>query len=121
MSEQGMPAGVRPSVLSMNINSKSALYASYIPFFTNGGIFVPTPKTYKIGDEVFVLLQLMDDPTKHAVAATVAWVTPAGAQGGKTQGVGLHFAGDEAGKGLRGRIETILAGLVGSNRPTHTL
>jgi type IV pilus assembly protein PilZ len=116
-----MPAGVRPSVLSMNINSKSALYASYIPFFTNGGIFVPTPKIYKIGDEVFVLLQLMDDPTKHAVAAAVAWVTPAGAQGGKTQGVGLHFAGDEAGKGLRARIETILAGLVGSNRPTHTL
>jgi type IV pilus assembly protein PilZ len=121
MSEQGMPAGVRPGVLSMNINSKSALYASYIPFFTNGGIFVPTPKSYKIGDEVFVLLQLMDDPTKHAVAATVGWVTPAGAQGGKTQGVGLHFAGDDAGKGLRARIETILAGLVGSNRPTHTI
>lgn len=121
MSEQAIPGGVRPSVLSMNINSKSALYAAYIPFFSNGGIFVPTPKSYKIGDEVFVLLQLMDDPTKHAVAATVAWVTPAGAQGGKTQGVGLHFAGDEAGKGLRSRIETVLAGLVGSNRPTHTL
>lgn len=121
MSDQGIPAGVRPSVLSMNINSKSALYAAYIPFFNHGGIFVPTPKSYKLGDEVFVLLQLMDDPTKHAVAATVGWVTPAGAQGGKIQGVGLHFAGDDAGKGLRSRIETILAGLSGSNRPTHTL
>lgn len=121
MSEMGVPAGVRPSVLSMSINSKSALYAAYIPFFVNGGIFVPTPKVYRLGDEVFVLLQLMDDPTKHPVAATVAWVTPPGAQGGKTQGVGLHFSGDDAGKALRSRIETILAGLVGSSRPTHTI
>lgn len=121
MSEPASTPAVRPSVLSMNINSKSALYAAYIPFFKNGGIFVPTPKSYRIGDEVFVLLQLMDDPTKHAVAASVAWITPAGAQGGKIQGVGLHFSGDEAGKGLRSRVETILAGLVGSNRPTHTL
>lgn len=120
MSEAISPAA-RPSVLSMNINSKSALYAAYMPFLAYGGIFVPTPKHYRIGDEVFVLLQLMDDPTKHAVAATVAWITPPGAQGGKIQGVGLHFSPDEAGKGLRGRIETVLAGLVGSSRPTHTL
>ena len=111
----------RPSVLSLNINSKSALFAAYMPFLTNGGMFLPTPKKYDIGDEVFMLLQLMDDPTKHPVAATVIWVTPQGSQGGKTQGVGLHFSSDEAGKALRNRIETILAGLLGSNRPTHTL
>ncbi|AUN94336.1 PilZ domain-containing protein [Pseudazoarcus pumilus] len=120
MSEATGPAA-RPSVLSMNINSKSALYAAYMPFLANGGIFVPTPKQYRLGDEVFVLLQLMDDPTKHAVAASVAWITPPGAQGGKIQGVGLHFSADEAGKALRSRIETVLAGLVGSTRPTHTL
>ena len=111
----------RPSVLSLNINSKSALYAAYMPFVTNGGIFVPTPKTYALGDEEFMLLQLMDDPTKHPVAAKVVWVTPPGAQGGKQVGVGLQFSSDDAGKTLRGRIETILAGLVGSSRPTHTL
>ncbi|MBA4743200.1 MAG: PilZ domain-containing protein [Azoarcus sp.] len=120
MSEATGPSA-RPSVLSMNINSKSALYAAYMPFLANGGIFVPTPKQYRLGDEVFVLLQLMDDPTKHAVAATVAWITPPGAQGGKIQGVGLHFSPDEAGKALRSRVETVLAGLVGSTRPTHTL
>jgi type IV pilus assembly protein PilZ len=120
MSEATSPSA-RPSVLSMNINSKSALYAAYMPFLANGGLFVPTPKQYRIGDEVFVLLQLMDDPTKHAVAATVAWITPPGAQGGKTQGVGLHFSADDAGKALRSRIETVLAGLVGSARQTHTL
>ena len=121
MSETAKPGVARPSVLSLNINSKSALYAAYMPFLINGGIFVPTPKKYALGDEIFMLLQLMDDPTKHPVAATVVWVTPHGAQGGKTEGVGLHFSSDEAGKALRNRIETILAGLVGSNRPTHTL
>ena len=120
MSE-AKPNVARPSVLSLNINSKSALYAAYMPFLVNGGIFVPTPRPHQLGDEVFMLLQLMDDPTKHPVAATVAWITPHGAQGGKTQGIGVHFSADDSGKALRGRIEQILAGHLGSNRPTHTL
>ena len=120
MSE-AKPSVARPSVLSLNINSKSALYAAYMSFLTNGGIFVPTPRQHQLGDEVFMLLQLMDDPTKHPVAASVVWITPPGAQGGKTQGIGVHFSADESGKALRARIEQILAGHLGSNRPTHTL
>ncbi len=121
MSEPSRSHVARPSVLSLNINSKSALYAAYMPFLANGGIFVPTPKKHSLGDEVFMLLQLMDDPTKHPVAAKVVWITPDGAQGAKTQGVGLQFSADESGKALRNRIETILAGLMSSSRPTHTL
>lgn len=121
MTDSPRPQVARPSVLSLNINSKSALYAAYMPFLVNGGIFVPTPKSYQLGDEVFMLLQLMDDPTKHPVAGTVAWVTPQGAQGGKTQGIGVRFSGDEAGVAVRQRIEQILAGHLGSSRPTHTL
>ena len=115
------PAPARPSVLSLNISSKSALYAAYMPFIKNGGIFVPTTRDYKLGDEIFMLLQLMDDPTKHPVAGNIAWVTPLGAQGNKTQGIGVKFAGDEAGQILRNRIEQILAGHLGSSRPTHTI
>ena len=115
------PAQSRPSVLSLNITSKSALYAAYMPFIKNGGIFVPSTREYKLGDEIFMLLQLMDDPTRHPVAGTVAWVTPHGAQGGKTQGIGVHFSADESSKVLRSRIEQVLAGHLGSNRPTHTL
>ena len=109
------------SVLSLNISSKSALYAAYMPFLKNGGIFLPTSRDYKLGDEIFMLLQIMDDPTKHPVAGTVAWITPPGAQGNKTQGIGVQFAGDDAGQVLRNRIEQILAGHLGSSRPTHTL
>lgn len=115
------PQGGRASLLSLNINSKAALYAAYMPFLVNGGLFVPTTKPYKLGDDLLMLLQLMDDPTKYPVTCTVVWITPAGAQGGRTHGVGVHFAGDEVSKTLRARIEQILAGHLGTNRPTHTL
>lgn len=115
------PTVTRPSVLSLNISSKSALYAAYMPFIKNGGLFVPTARTYKLGDEIFMILQIMDDTTKHPVAGTVAWITPPGAQGNKTQGIGVQFGGDEAGQVLRNQIEHILAGHLGSSRPTHTI
>ena len=114
MSEVPRPS-VRPSMLQLSITSKSALYAAYMPFLVNGGLFVPTKFDYELGDEVFLLLQLMDDPAKLPV------ITPAGAQGGKVEGIGVHFNDDDAGKQLRGRIETLLAGALGSSRPTHTL
>jgi type IV pilus assembly protein PilZ len=108
-------------VLSLNINSKSALYAAYMPFLANGGIFLPTSKPYNLGDEVFLMMQLMDDPAKHPVAGSVVWITPAGAQRSKVQGVGVQFAADETGKVVRNKIEQILAGHLTSSRPTHTL
>jgi Tfp pilus assembly protein PilZ len=69
------PAPPRPSVLSLNINSKSALYAAYMPLLRNAGIFIPTTRNYSIGDEVFMLLSLMDDPAKLPIAGTVVWIT----------------------------------------------
>jgi type IV pilus assembly protein PilZ len=108
-------------VLSLNISSKSALYAAYMPYLLNGGIFLPATKYYALGSEVFLMMQLMDDPAKYPVAGKVVWITPAGAQRNKVQGVGVEFAADETGKMLRAKIEQILAGHLGSNRPTHTL
>lgn len=110
----------RPSVLSLNINSKAALYAAYMPFLKRGGIFVPTAKPYALGDEVFMLLTLMDEPGKVPIAGTVVWITPAGAQGNKTQGIGVQFSDDESGQQARAKIESLLGGHLGSNRPTHT-
>ena len=73
-------AGVgRPSVLSLPIKEKAALYAAYMPFLAHGGIFVPTNKPYKIGDEIYLILTLMDDATKYPIAGKVAWITPVGA------------------------------------------
>lgn len=108
-------------VLSLNINSKSALYAAFMASLKNGGLFIPTNRPYEIGDEVFMLLTLMEDPTRIPVAGKVCWVTPAGAQGGKVQGIGVNFNSDEAGIEVRRKIEGLLGGTLSSNRPTHTL
>lgn len=111
----------RAGVLSLNINSKSALYAAYMPFIKNGGLFIPTAKHYELGDEVFMLLQLMDDPSRLAVKGKVAWITPVNAQNNKTQGIGVQFAAEEGGQGVKIKIEQILANALGSSRQTHTL
>ncbi|HWT72874.1 MAG TPA: PilZ domain-containing protein [Oxalicibacterium sp.] len=115
------PVAGRPSVLSLPIREKSALYAAYMPFLTNGGIFVPSNKPYKIGDEIYLILTLMDDPTKYPVAGKIAWITPAGANNNKAQGVGVQFSGDESGQRLKQRIEELLGAALGSSRATHTL
>lgn len=119
---KSMPASAaRPGVLSLSIKEKSALYAAYMPYLKYGGIFIPTNKVYRIGDEVFMLLTLMTDPSKLPVAGRVVWITPAGAQGGKTQGIGVEFAANESGRAARNKIEGLLGGSLKSTRPTHTM
>lgn len=114
-------AVARPSVLSLPIKEKAALYAAYMPFLANGGIFVPTNKPYKVGDEIYLILTLMDDPTKYPIAGKIAWVTPAGANNNKAQGIGVHFSADESGQRLKLRIEELLGAALRSSRATHTL
>lgn len=111
----------RSRVLSLNINSKSALYAAYMPILKNGGIFIPTTHRYNIGDEINMFLTLMHAPDRLPIAGTVAWVTPADAQSSKTQGIGVHFRNDESGREAKRKIEGLLGGVMQSTRPTHTL
>jgi type IV pilus assembly protein PilZ len=112
---------VRPGVLSLSIKERSALFAAYMPFIKGGGLFIPTSKNYKIGEEVFMLLTLMNDPAKLPVSGKVVWVTPAGAHGSRTQGIGVQFASNESGKAAQNKIEGLLGGSLKSVRPTHTM
>ncbi|WP_374045807.1 PilZ domain-containing protein [Massilia sp. YIM B02769] len=111
----------RPAVLSLAIKEKAALYAAYMPFLKNGGLFVPTNKPYKIGDEIYLILSLMEDAAKYPIAGKVVWMTPAGANNSKAQGVGVHFPADETGQRAKARIEEILGAALRSSRATHTL
>jgi type IV pilus assembly protein PilZ len=112
---------VRPGVLSLSIKEKSALFAAYMPFIKGGGLFIPTSKSYKMGEEVFMLLTLLDDPVKLPVSGKVVWVTPDGSHGGRIQGVGVQFAFNESGKSAQNKIEGLLGGSLKSVRPTHTM
>ena len=58
----------RQGILTLTIKDKSALYVAYMPFIKNGGLFIPTSKAYRLGDEVFILLTLMDQAERLPVA-----------------------------------------------------
>lgn len=116
---QAIGGGARNGILSLTIKDKAVLYAAYMPFVTNGGMFIPTNKTYKLGDEVFMLLSLMDEPEKIPVAGRVVWITPRGAQGNRAAGIGVQFTDQD--NIAVSKIETYLAGSLSSDRPTHTM
>jgi type IV pilus assembly protein PilZ len=115
------PALARPSVIQLSIKEKPALYAAYISAFADGGVFIPTQRDYVLGDDVYVLLSLPEDMHRYPVAGKVAWITPAKAAGGRTQGVGVVFPKDEKSRALKLKIEEILGSHLISDRPTQTI
>jgi type IV pilus assembly protein PilZ len=114
----GLP---RQGILSLAIKDKGALYNAYMPFVRGGGLFVPTTKRYNVGDEVFILLSLMDEKDRLPVAGKVVWITPTGAQGNRTAGIGVQFGETADGEAAKTKIETMLAGTLSAERLTHTM
>lgn len=113
--------GTRPSVMQLVFREKGALYAAYMPVLADGGLFVPTTREYRLGEDIYLLLSLPDDPQRYPVAGKVAWITPANASGGRTQGVGVRFPADEKTRALKVRIEEILGTAIASAKPTQTI
>ncbi len=112
-----MPKG---GVLPLTIKDKEALYSAYMPYVIGGGMFIPTVKRYALGDEVFLLLRMMDNSDKLPVPGRVIWITPEGSQGGGVAGIGVQFDKKE-GLLVQNKIETLLAGALNSDRPHHAM
>jgi type IV pilus assembly protein PilZ len=113
--------GARQGILSLAVKDKNALFQAYMPYIKQGGVFVPTPKRYFIGDEVFLLMTLPDTTERLPVAGKVVWVTPAGAQGNRLAGIGVQFADSPEGEAVKNKIEVLLAGILTSDKATHTM
>ena len=111
----------RPSVIQLVFREKGALYAAYVPILLDGGLVVPTTREYKLGDDIYLLLSLPDDPQRYPVAGKIAWITPANASGGRTQGVGVRFPNDEKTRLLKLKIEELLGTQLQSAKPTQTI
>ena len=109
----------KQGILSLTIKDRTVLYAAYMPFLRNGGLFIPTNKRCALGEEVFVLLALMDEAEKIPINGTVVWVTPKGAQGNRQAGIGVQFS--EADFAAATKIEEHLGTGMVSDRPTHTM
>lgn len=110
----------RLGILPVTIRDKAALHTAYMPFLKNGGLFVATDRICRLGEDVIIILSLMDEVERIPVPGKVVWITPKAAEGYRTPGVGVEFNADDAGA-TRMRIESYLAGSVDSDRPTHTM
>ena len=111
----------RPGVFTLVIRSKAALYAAWIPLLKGGGIFLPSNRSHQLGEEVLILLSLLDDPNKIPLQGNVAWINPAHGTGNRPQGIGVQLFDSEATRELRKKVEGLLAGALQSSRPTHTI
>jgi type IV pilus assembly protein PilZ len=120
MNAMGRSTSGRQGILTLSINDKNALYAAFMGQIKEGGLFIATPNQYQLGDEVFVLLSLMEETEKIPLVGRVVWITPRGAQGNRTPGIGVQFSEKDGGI-ARKKIDTYLAGTQDSDRPTHTL
>ena len=122
VANSAVPAALsRPSVIQLVFREKGALYAAYMPLLAEGGVFVPTTRDYRLGEDIYLLLSLPDDTQRYPVAGKVAWITPANASGGRTQGVGVRFPTDEKSRVLRLKIEELLGTSIASSKPTQTI
>jgi len=74
-----------------------------------------------LGDVIYALITLLDDPQRYPIAGRVAWITPGRASGNRTQGVGIKFPKDEKSAQLKSRIEEILGDALQSDRSTQTV
>jgi len=110
----------RSSVISIAIKDKQALYMSYMPYVKDGGLFVPTKKDYDLGDELFLLVKVIDEPDQLQISGKVVWISPPGALGNRPRGVGVQFIGDTARKAA-GLIENRLGATISLTRSTHTM
>jgi type IV pilus assembly protein PilZ len=107
------------SVLSFSLKDKNSLYVSYMPFVTNGGIFIPTTREYEMGQDVFILLNLMAETERLPINGKVVWKTPTGSDGYRSAGIGIQFSPEDI--SVKNKIETYLAGALESERPTYTM
>lgn len=116
---ENIVGGQQPSLLTLKIPDKHALYQSYMQFIKNGGLFIPTNRDYRIGDPVIILLLLPEDPERHSVSGRVVWITPKDAQGRRRQGIGVQF-GSENGGVVQKKIETLLVSQLNSESTSAT-
>lgn len=115
-----MSTSSRPGMLMAAIPDRLTLYKSYMGFLKNGGLFVPTQKSYRLGEEVFVLVQLKEDNSKLPISGRVAWINTMSGQTGKPQGIGVQFLESMENEEARSKIEVMLAGLA-TDKPTYTM
>ncbi|MGF1527475.1 MAG: PilZ domain-containing protein [Candidatus Competibacterales bacterium] len=118
MAKAAMPKG---GVMALHIKDKRTLYQSYLPFVKGGGIFIPTQRTFQLGDEVFLLLTLLEESERYPITGKVVWLTPKARGAMRPMGIGLQFNEGPETQVVVKKIEVNLGGMLNSDMPTFTM
>jgi type IV pilus assembly protein PilZ len=106
-------------IINHAFKDKLSLYNAYMPFIKGGGLFIPSNRPSKLGEEVFVLITLLEDPERIPLTGKIVWVNTR-QQGTRAAGFGIQLSGEEGDKAKR-KIEALLAGALQADRPTQTM
>ena len=105
--------------VTVEFRNDKDLYDAYMPFLANGGLFVQTNQSYKLGADMLLHVSLPDSLESSKVSGQVCWVTPIGVQNGTPAGVGINFIDDP--EQVRNQIEKSIGRLLNSSEPTSTM
>ncbi|MBS62697.1 type IV pilus assembly PilZ [Salinisphaera sp. C84B14] len=122
MPEQNVAS--QSGIVRLDVADRAELCAAYMPFVTNGGLFVKqqylTQTTYDMGADVFLLMHLVEQNERLPVAGKVVWVTPRNTGSQRPAGIGVQFAAQDGGA-TQQRLETLLAGMLENRRTSYTM
>ena len=107
------------NILPYTVKDLRQLQHSYMPFIQNGGLFINVDQEYKMGDEFFLLLPLLDETEQIPLAVRVVWLAGKEVKAPHKPGIGVQFTDIE--NAAKNKIETYLAGLLSSPTATATL
>ena len=99
----------KKTIISVAIKDRESLHDCYMPFVQNGGLFITGRTEYDLGDEVFILLDLMNETDKIPVAGKVAWVAREGVKHPHKPGMGVAF--NDPDNLAKIKIENLLVGM----------
>jgi len=91
-----------------------------MPFVKNGGLFIPTNSNYRLGDEVFMLLNLMGEDEKAARGRARDLGDAQGCSEQADSGHRRAVQRPDRGQTQK-KIETYLAGALSGDKATHTM
>ena len=111
--------GAKKAMIALKIKDKVVLHNYYMPFIKNGGLFIANRTEYELGDDVFILLNLMDKSEKIPVSGKVVWIAKKGVKSPHTPGGGIQFSDPD--NIAKDEIETYLAVSLGSANATATM
>lgn len=94
-------------ILSYVIRDPIEINLSYMPFIHGGGLFIPTPKAFSLGNRVIVDLQLPGKKESIRITGKVVWITPHNALHHVLPGIGIQFIEKDAAT-IRSQIEASL-------------